>query len=212
MVFGNKELNCDDYRRIYKMLDSVSPIDGDCGKLCSAACCRDDGNYPEYIRNENYYLQAEAEGIDDGPLGMYLLPGEESVHDAEDDWLSWSEDDAAECGFPASWSGKVFFVKCKGPSLCRRSLRPIQCRTFPSAPYLSREGKLCLILHTDVLPYRCPLVCGAFRLNSDFLESTYRAWKLLVEDKRILDLVEEDSRFRDSCCDVRIIYECMEEK
>ena len=28
-----------EYRAIYRLLDKVSPIEYDCGKLCGAACC-----------------------------------------------------------------------------------------------------------------------------------------------------------------------------
>ena len=43
--------------RIYKRLDEVSPVDFDCGKLCSEVCCVYDA---EDYRNEE--------------LALYLLP------------------------------------------------------------------------------------------------------------------------------------------
>ena len=42
------------------MLDSVCPIDGDCGRLCGAACCT-------------------AGDTDGEELGIYLYPGEEKL-------------------------------------------------------------------------------------------------------------------------------------
>ena len=50
------------------MLDSVCPIDGDCGRLCGAACCT-------------------AGDTDGEELGIYLYPGEEKLHSRKDDWL-----------------------------------------------------------------------------------------------------------------------------
>lgn len=189
------KLSRDDYEKIYSLLESVSPIDGDCGKLCSSACCALDGNFQDGIRDETFF--AESDGETDEEVGIYLLPGEEKLHDKNDPWLEWSEEDAQSAGFPESWKEKVFFVKCRGADLCKRELRPIQCRTFPAAPYLTEEGELFLILYTDILPYKCPLVYGGFHLNDDFLAATFSAWSKLIEDQRIFDLVSEDSRFRD---------------
>ena len=35
------------WRAIYRLLDKVSPIDGDCGKLCGSACCTVNGQIAE---------------------------------------------------------------------------------------------------------------------------------------------------------------------
>lgn len=195
-------LSTEDYKKIYAMLEKVSPIEGDCGKLCSASCCSIDGKFPEALRDENYISESDPENGDEDSaeeLGIYLMPGEENLHDKNDPWLEWSEEDAQSAGFPESWREKVYFVKCHGASQCKRELRPIQCRTFPVAPYLTEDEKLQLILYTDILPYKCPLVHGDFHLNEDFLSATFAAWSKLIEDQRIFDLVLEDSRFRDEC-------------
>ncbi len=203
----NKPLSRKEYEEIYAKLGDVSPIDGDCGKLCAASCCSLDGKYPEGIKNEDYGMD-DAEDEADGELGIYLLPGEDALHDKGDSWLKWSEEDALEAGFPESWTGKVQFVKCHGAENCRRDLRPIQCRTFPVAPYLTHDEKLKLILYTDTLPYKCPLVYGAYHLNDDFLKATFSAWSRLIQDQRIFDLVMEDSRFRDECeSPLEFVYE-----
>jgi len=52
------------YQKIYALLDRVSPVPYDCGKLCTAACCGCAG-LPE--------------GKDEEELGMFLLPGEEQM-------------------------------------------------------------------------------------------------------------------------------------
>ena len=167
-----------DFREIYRLLDTVNPIDGDCGALCGAACCKLDP---------------------DGELGMYLLPGEETAHDRSDPWLDWSEEPAGDYELPASWTGSVYFVCCHGPAQCRREIRPIQCRTFPLAPHLTEDGRFCVIIDNAELPYACPLTEHYERLNEEFILTTWRAWKLLLQDERIYDMVYADSRFREEC-------------
>lgn len=169
----------EDYRKIYGILDSADPLDTDCGKLCGAVCC-----------------SPEAAGED---AGIYLLPGEAALHDRSDPWLSWSADPAEEYDFPESWTGTVDFVRCKGAGQCRRELRPIQCRTFPLAPHLTEDGTLYMIMNDTELPYECPLITDCGRLKPEFVSACYEAWSLLITDDLIRDLVEEDSRFRDSC-------------
>ena len=167
-----------DYPGVYELLDRVPAADLDCGTLCGAACCRQD---PE----------SEEE------CGIYLLPGEASMHDRSDPWLTWSADNAEEYDFPVSWTGTVDFVRCGGPGHCRRELRPIQCRTFPLAPHLTEDGELVMILCDIPLPYSCPLLYEPERLLPEFVENALSAWKLLIGEPLIRDLVELDSRARD---------------
>ena len=166
------------WRAIYRLLDHVSPIDGDCGKLCGAACC---------ICGD--------ESAED--LGIYLYPGEDAIHSRKSDWLEWTVEDAEDYDFPDSWIGKVYFVKCKTPPHCPREMRPFQCRTYPLSPYLSPEGVLELVYNDEELPYSCPLIEDEIPLNDDFVKATYTVWKHLILDPHIYDLVEEDSRARD---------------
>ena len=169
------------FRAIYRLLDRVSPVPFDCGRICGAVCCQ----------------QEEGE-----EMGLFLLPGEEKIHDKKDAWLSWEELDTEEYDFPASWKGKVFFVNCRGPEHCRRSLRPIQCRTFPLKPCLAREvedpsrilyreegEELALILSDDALPYHCPLIESRAKLDEAFIKATYTVWKHLMRDPLIYDLL-----------------------
>ncbi len=159
------------------MLDAVNPIETDCGLMCGAACCQNDG--------------AEEE------LGIYLLPGEADAQDKSNPWLSWSKEDPEESGFAGSWTDPVHFVCCHGPASCIRALRPIQCRTFPLAPHLTEDGQLHMIINNMELPYTCPLVTNFAQLDPQFVEVTKQAWSKLINDQRIYDLVYEDSRFRD---------------
>ncbi|MBQ1408070.1 MAG: hypothetical protein IIY88_08065 [Eubacterium sp.] len=166
-----------EYRAIYRLLDKVSPIEYDCGKLCGAACCT-----------------AESE---EAEMGIYLLPGEDKIHDRADEWLTWSAEEAGDYDFPESWQGKVYFVRCAGPAHCKRELRPIQCRTFPLVPHITEDGELLLIYNDMELPYRCPLIDDVMALDERFCRATYTAWSRLIGDPLIYDLVKMDSEVRE---------------
>lgn len=161
------------YLAIYRLLDKVSPLSFDCGCLCNAACCNC--------------------GSDDEDLGIYLLPGEDKVHDRNADWLTWKAEYAEDFDFPDSWRGKIYFVRCKTPPVCPREKRPMQCRTFPLTPYIDDNGVLSLMLNDLELPYRCPLIEEEIPLNVDFVKATYTCWKHLIRDPLIYDLVKLDS-------------------
>ena len=57
-----------DWNRVYKLLNDVTPLPVDCGKLCGAACCSGMG-------------KSEWECI--------FLPGEETMFTMAEDWLIW---------------------------------------------------------------------------------------------------------------------------
>ena len=159
---------------MYRLLDKVSPIDGDCGLLCGARCCT----------------------CEDEEMGIYLLPGEEKVFTGDEDWLIWDWTLAEDYEFPDSWRGKVYFLQCKTPPCCDRALRPLQCRTFPLAPHLEEDGTLYMIWHSGQLPYSCPLISRQMTLNPSFIKATYTVWRHLLRDPLIRDLVELDSMNR----------------
>ena len=174
------------WKAIYRLLDRVSPIDGDCGKLCGAICC---------TCGSNDGLKENTGSSDE--LGSYLYPGEHKIHNKKDDWLQWSVEPAEDYDFPDSWVGPVYFVKCKTPPVCPRSKRPFQCRTYPLSPYISEDGFLELVYNDEDLPYTCPLIEQEIPLNDDFVKATYTVWSHLIRDPLIYDLVEMDSRSRD---------------
>ena len=165
------------YAAIYRLLDRVSPVPYDCGTLCNAICCNC--------------------GNEDEDLGIYLLPGEDKVHPRDSDWLTWSAELAEDYDFPESWTGKVYFVRCKTPPICPREKRPIQCRTFPLTPHIDEDGELTMILNDTELPYSCPLIDEQMELTPEFIKATHTVWKHLIRDPLIYDLVKEDSEYRD---------------
>ena len=193
----------DTFKAIYRLLDKVSPIDGDCGRLCGSLCCTYD---PQ--ESQESFCQADPEGrsenamtcgevSDEAALGLYLLPGEEKLFTGHEDWLEWTWEYAEDYEFPDSWHGKVYFLKCLKAPFCQRELRPLQCRVFPLAPHLDSCGQLHMIYQSGQLPYKCPLIHEKIQLNEDFLKANYTVWKHLLRDPLISDLVEMDSAFRE---------------
>lgn len=171
------------WKAIYRLLDRVSPVDGDCGRLCGSVCCTWGCN-----ENPDNNTGTEIE------MGIYLYPGEHKIHDKKDSWLKWSVEYAENYEFPPSWKGPVYFVKCTTPPLCPRERRPFQCRTFPLYPYISEDGIFSLVYNYENLPYTCPLIDNETPLNRDFVKATYTVWTHLLRDPLIYDLVESDSR------------------
>ncbi|HVI39235.1 MAG TPA: hypothetical protein VM577_01120, partial [Anaerovoracaceae bacterium] len=90
--------------------------------------------------------------------------------------------------------GKVYFVRCKTPPHCPREMRPLQCRFYPLAPYLTEKKELLLILSPTELPYQCPLITEKIPLQEPFIRATYTVWKHLIRDPLIYDLVAMDSK------------------
>ncbi len=173
------------FKAIYRLLDKVSPINGDCGRLCGSICC-------------TYDAKNDAENAGNSPsMGLYLLPGEEKLFTGREDWLGWSWEYAEDYEFPDSWHGKVYFLECLNAPHCDRRMRPLQCRFFPAAPHIDANGQLFLIYQSGQLPYKCPLISDNVSLNEDFLKASYTVWKHLLRDPLIFDLVEMDSALRE---------------
>ncbi len=163
------------YKAIYRLLDRVSPIKTDCGLLCDSACCRNT----------------------EGNMGIYLLPGEEKLFSRKEAWLRWDVENAEDYEFPDSWHGKIYFLTCLGPAYCHRKERPLQCRFFPLAPHITRDGKLVMIIFPLKLPYECPLIQNKTDLEPSFVKAVHTVWARLVQDPLIRDLVLHDSNDRD---------------
>ena len=190
------------YEAIYRLLNTVSPVDDDCGRLCGAACCT------STFEPDDMEFNADGDENADNYMGLYLLPGEDQVYDESDEsWIDWGYLMAEEYEFPESWTGKIPFIQCRTAPVCRRERRPIQCRTFPLAPHIDENGMFCIIIHADELPYSCPLIDEEITLNEKFIKATYTCWKHLIRDPKILDLVMMDSEFRiEDEVPVKVLY------
>jgi len=167
-------------KKMYDMLDEVTPVDFDCGTLCGEVCCvYDDG---EYCNKD---------------LVLYLLPGEELMYE-DSDYFEVYYINPKELDYPRSWKDDVFIVECNNPPHCDRSIRPIQCRTFPLVPHISKEGQFHLILDENEFPYECPIIRDNIKLNDDFVQVTYDVWKILISNPNVYSLILFDSRRRDN--------------
>ena len=166
--------------KIYEKLDKVSPVEYDCGKLCGEICC----TYDE-------------EDYENKDLIIYLLPGEELIH-KDDESFELRHYTIDEIDYPYSWKDGVYTVICKNPLECNRKIRPIQCRSFPLIPHISKDMKFHLIYDESEYPYRCPLINENIELNDDFIKETYNVWRLLLKNRLVYDLVDMDSRKREN--------------
>ena len=98
----NMEISKEQIKKIHKVLNRVSPVDYDCGKLCGEVCCVYDA---EDYRNEE--------------LALYLLPGEELMYEDSEDFELYYID-SSEIKYPHSWKGQIYLVKCTNPPKCDR--------------------------------------------------------------------------------------------
>jgi len=164
-------LTKEDYRKVYALMD-VAPYQSDCGDLCGKKCCQ------EYQPG----------------VGMYLLPGEESMFTGKEPWLSWTYVKASRHDFPTSWKGFVPFIKCNGT--CPRESRPIQCRTFPLMPYIDLDGNLSVRLDELSGSLLCPLIRykDKYPLREEVRQKILEGWKTLIKDPLIRDDVILQSR------------------
>ncbi len=185
-------LSVEEFKEVYELLDRATPVEGDCGKMCGAACCAIDGKWDAEVVNPEF-----KQSCDDLDLVMHLMHGEEQMHDMDDEWLEWEAGDPEEYGLSEDWTRPFYMVKCHGAHSCKRNLRPIQCRTFPLTPYLSEEGELKMIVFPENLPYICPIIEKKLEMDPEYIKNAYKAWKMLIGDDAIYDMVYEDSRVRD---------------
>lgn len=179
----NMEITAQEMKRtiqkIYQRLDEVTPVDFDCGKLCGEVCC-------VYDADETHTEE----------LVLYLLPGEELMYEDRPDFELYYMD-SSEIRYPHSWKDNIYLVKCKNPPRCDRSIRPIQCRTFPLVPHISKNGEFHLVLDETEFPYECPIIRDHIKLNENFINVTYEIWKMLISNPLVYDLVDMDSKDRD---------------
>lgn len=212
------------YRAMYRLLDRVSPIDGDCGRLCGSICCTID-NAPEIPKSSDNILLQDIEDVnkhnhykmsddvtanrdiataeeDEPVLGIYLYPGEESLFASGTPDFLFEAEDAEEYEYPDSWTGSIWFAHCLCAPHCNRATRPLQCRFYPAAPHIDKRGELTLIWFpgaaagADEVPYQCPLIEQRRPLNRDFLQATYTVCRHLMRDPQIYDLFLFDSAWR----------------
>lgn len=155
------------YKEAYRLLENVTPLNVDCGQLCSGACCISE----------------------DDEAGMYLYPGEECMYQkGNTPWLR-----IEPSAFLYGEKDKVTNIAiCDGT--CDRGLRPLSCRIFPLIPYLKEEGEAKIIIDPRAKAM-CPLA-KTFTLaefEPEFLRRVKLIFGVLLKNKDVRDFVIEQS-------------------
>lgn len=162
------------YQEVYRLLDTYSLTDDDCGKLCGKICC--------------CYTDS-----DDHEAGMELLPGEEEVFDLEAPWHKPRFLSGSVYNYPPKWGDRsgLFQIRCLEP--CPRDKRPVNCRLFPFRPYFL-QGNYYLILTGKDLLYGCPLISKPGLIKPEFVQNARSACVKLLTMPRFRELVDWDSQ------------------
>lgn len=149
------------YRKLYKMLEDVTPLTVDCGKLCDNACCV----------------------VTDEVTGMYLFPGERVMYNP---MPSWGE--IQDIDFTYGGGKSVDFFTCSGK--CDRTLRPLSCRIFPLVPYAKRGGELQILMDVRGRGM-CPLATAMKieDLSPLFVERVTKAMKLCMLNEQTREFI-----------------------
>jgi len=142
----------DRIRAARALLEAKTPLKGDCGTRCAAACCQPD---------------------EDGQGGMLLFPGEAALYTPCPDFAVLTES-------PVSLSGQpLIFFTCKGS--CPRDNRPLACRIFPLTP-VSTDGGVSVTLDVRAWPVCPLMAHGMAGLSRDFIAAAQTAAAILWED------------------------------
>lgn len=157
------------YENAYEILDKVTPLQYDCGKLCNRACC----------------------DSDDEDAGMYLFPGEESMYEKKPDWLR-----IEQTAFTYGSQKPVLIAICRGQ--CDRRLRPLACRIFPLTPYIGHKVVFKIKVDPRSVSV-CPLArpYEAKDMDRGFLLAVNDVFKMLAEDEEIYSFIYSLSRLID---------------
>ena len=156
------------YKRIYSALGNLTPLRGDCGRVCNKACC---------------------EGDKDGD-GMYLFPGEEALYASLPHWAAICETD-----FEYDTGKFAPLFSCDG--VCDRNLRPLSCRIFPLTPYIAKDGELEVIVDPRANGL-CPLAALYVEdFEPDFVKAVEEVGRLLITNPETKKFLESFSRLLD---------------
>lgn len=158
-----KQIPFEKIEKMYRLLDDVTPLPIDCGRLCGSKCCT------EW----------------ESGVGVYLLPGEEQFF-RDKDWCEVVELPQGEQPFPGA---KSYLMLCRGT--CPRTQRPMLCRTFPLAARL--EGnRITVDFDYDGLMI-CPLVkMGVMEyLDPKFIGRVEAVWIVLAGSESIREYIEK---------------------
>lgn len=149
------------YNKIYKMLDDVTPLKVDCGRLCNSACC----------------------DASEDVSGMYLFPGEEIMFEELPNWAKIYD---SRFTYDNCKAGRL--LTCTGT--CDRNLRPLSCRIFPLMPYAKRGEKLKIVMDIRARGL-CPLASNmkVEDLDPRFVERVTQTMNMCMKVKPIREFI-----------------------
>lgn len=157
----------DFYRLLYRVIGTKTPIKADCGRLCSKSCC---------------------EGDKDGD-GMYLFPYEEKMYAPLPSWAKISKTSLKY--------GDNYALLFSCGAWCERDRRPLACRIFPLAPYVSESGEWSVIVDKRARGM-CPM--AALEPNDfdpGFVESVGKVMNIMRKNETFREFLWELSRVID---------------
>ena len=159
-------------KEVRTLLESLTPLKTNCGKLCGGACCLNDetGNNGMALLPLEHMLYQEP--IDDFPFR--LLPDDSLV------------------------KGGMRLV-CEGE--CVREHRPFQCRIFPLRIHVSGDAAD-IDIHAEIDPRAwaiCPLpeMGGLRALDARFVSAVQEAGERLVQNDRMLAALRHEQAMID---------------
>lgn len=156
------------------MLENVTPMKMNCGKLCDGACCKED---------------------ESGDNGMLLFPYEAELYKKPIEGFAYHlvDDDTLFKG------GKRFV--CEGS--CPREHRPLACRLFPlRIAIASDDNGIDATAEAEIDPRAwicCPILeqGGLRAMSMDFKDAVKRAGEVLMENDYMLEALHNEQRLID---------------
>jgi len=156
------------YTEIYNIISTQTPLQKDCGTLCSNACCKADKD-----------------------TGMLLFPREE-IH-YEKNPQSWFSLHNSSYKLSSGYILKLLI--CNGT--CPRENRPLSCRIFPLIPYIAEDGFLEIRPDLRAVS-TCPLLKGTNEsITEDFIDALYDAFEIMIDNDEIIEFIEIISNQQD---------------
>lgn len=139
-----------------EQLKLLTPLKGNCGRYCGAACCEND---------------------DSGLNGMLLLPGEDELYEEETEAFPFRllpDDTLMDGGYRLVCEGK-----------CLRDERPFACRIFPLRLRIADEEIRAEIDPRAWAVCPLPERGGLRAMNPAFIAAAEEAGRILVQDAEI---------------------------
>ncbi len=156
------------YRAVYNIIGDETPLEVDCGKLCSGACC----------------------SVSDEITGMYLFPFEGAMYKNMPSWGKIYDTDF-------SYNKKyVDLFTCTGT--CDRARRPLSCRIFPLVAYIDTDGKMDIrmdIRGRGMCPLASAM--RKEDLSQSFVKKVTLAMKLCMANREVRQFLYAQSRSLD---------------